>query len=195
MDIDVIDLYQVHWPVEEDIEEAWEALVKLQSEGKVRYIGVSNYNIAQMKKCQAIAPVSSLQPPYSLINREYEKDILPFCLENNIGVIVYSPMASGLLTGTMTRERIAAMPSDDWRRNSNFFKEPALTQNLALAEKLKSIGKKHGRSAGEVAIAWTLRNPAVTAAIVGGRSAGQVDGISRAWELKLSGEEIVEIGG
>jgi len=193
MDIDVIDLYQVHWPVDGDISEAWEMMAQLKAEGKIRYIGVSNYNVAQLKECQAIAPVSSLQPPYSLINRDYEKKILPFCKENNIGVIVYSPMGSGLLTGTMTRERIAAMPSDDWRRNSSYFKEPDLTKNLALAEKLKSIGKKHGHSAGEVAIAWTLQNPAVTGAIVGGRSAGQVDGICRAWELKLSSEEIADI--
>jgi len=195
MDIDVIDLYQVHWPVEDDIEEAWEMMAQLQLEGKVRWIGVSNYNIEQMKKCQAIAPISSLQPPYSLINREYEKEILPFCKENNIGVIVYSPMGSGLLTGTMTRERIADMPSDDWRKKSQYFNEPALTKNLALAEKLSAIGKKHGHSAGEVAIAWTLQNPAVTGAIVGGRSAAQVDGIYRATEVKLSLEEIVEIGG
>ncbi|NTV82905.1 MAG: aldo/keto reductase [Bacteroidales bacterium] len=193
--VDVIDLYQVHWPVDGDIEEAWEMMAQLQSEGKVRWIGVSNYNIGQMKKCQVIAPVSSLQPPYSLINRDYEKEILPFCRDNNIGVIVYSPMGSGLLTGAMTRERIAAMPSDDWRRNSDYFKEPALTRNLALAEKLKSIGEKHGRSAGEVAIAWTLRNTDVTAAIVGGRSAGQVDGISRAWDLQLTEEDLAEMEG
>jgi len=193
MNVDVIDLYQVHWPVDGDIEEAWEMMAQLQSEGKVRWIGVSNYSTAQMKQCQAIAPVSSLQPPYSLINREYEKEILPYCHENNIGVIVYSPMGSGLLTGTMTRERIAAMPSDDWRKNSIYFNEPALTRNLALAEKLKSIGKKHGRSAGEVAIAWTLKNPAVTAAIVGGRSAGQVDGISRAWDFQLTEQELAEM--
>jgi aryl-alcohol dehydrogenase-like predicted oxidoreductase len=148
-----------------------------------------------MKQCQALTPVSSLQPPYSLINREYEKEILPYCKDNNIGVIVYSPMGSGLLTGTMTRERIAAMPSDDWRRNSSYFQEPAITQNLALAEKLKAIGKKYGRSAGEVAIAWTLKNPAVTAAIVGGRSAGQVDGISRASDFQLTEEDLAEMGG
>jgi aryl-alcohol dehydrogenase-like predicted oxidoreductase len=142
-----------------------------------------------------IAPVSSLQPPYSLLNREYEKEILPFCKENGIGVIVYSPMGSGLLTGAMTRERIAAMPSDDWRRNSNYFQEPALTQNLNLVEKLKTIGAKYGRSAGEVAIAWTLQNPAVTAAIVGGRNAGQVDGISKAWDFRLSEEDKAEITG
>jgi aryl-alcohol dehydrogenase-like predicted oxidoreductase len=190
LDVDVIDLYQVHWPVEADIEEAWEMMARLKEEGKVRYIGVSNYNISQMKKCQAIAPVSSLQPPYSLISRDYEKEILPYCLEQNIGVIVYSPMGSGLLTGTMTKERIDAMPSDDWRRNSPWFQEPMLSRNLALAEKLKDVGKKYNRSAGEVAIAWTLTNPAVTAAIVGGRSAAQVDGICRATDFQLSQEDI-----
>jgi len=183
LDVDVIDLYQVHWPVEDDIEEAWEMMAQLKAEGKVRWIGISNYNIEQMKKCRAIAPVSSLQPPYSLINREYEKEILPWCLEQNIGVIVYSPMGSGLLTGTMTKERIEAMPADDWRRKSPYFNEPMLSKNLELADKLKSIGQKHGYSAGEVAIAWTLKNPAVTAAIVGGRSAAQVDGICRAAEM------------
>ena len=185
----------MHWPVDADIEEAWETLAQLKSEGKVRYIGVSNYNVEQMKRCQAIAPVSSLQPPYSLISRDYEKEILPFCKENNIGVIVYSPMASGLLTGTMSRERIAAMPSDDWRRNSPYFQEPALTKHLALAEKLKAIGKKYGRSAGEVAIAWTLRNPAVTAAIVGGRSAAQVDGIINGWDVPLTEADLAEMAG
>lgn len=193
LNIDAIDLYQVHWPVDADLEEAWEMMETLRSEGKVRYIGVSNYSIEQISKSMKIAPVSSLQPPYSLIGRDYEKEILPFCNENGIGVIVYSPMGSGLLTGAMTRERIAAMPSDDWRKNSSHFQEPALTRNLALVEKLKSIGKKYGHSAGEVAIAWTLRNPAVTAAIVGGRSAAQVDGISHAWDLKLTDEDLAEI--
>jgi len=193
LNIDAIDLYQVHWPEDADLEEAWEMMETLRLEGKVRYIGVSNYNIEQISKSMKIAPVSTLQPPYSLINRDYEKEILPFCNENGMGVIVYSPMGSGLLTGAMTRERIAAMPSDDWRKNSSHFQEPALTRNLALVEKLKSIGKKYGHSAGEVAIAWTLRNPAVTAAIVGGRSAAQVDGISHAWNIKLTGEDLAEI--
>jgi len=195
LNVDAIDLYQVHWPVDADLEEAWGMMEKLRSEGKVRFIGVSNYSVEQIRKCMKIAPVSSLQPPYSLINRDCEKEILPFCKENGIGVIVYSPMGSGLLTGTMTRERINAMPSDDWRKNSSHFQEPALTRNLALVEKLKSIGKKYGRSAGEVAIAWTLRNPAVTAAIVGGRSAAQVDGISRACDLQLTNEDLAEIAG
>ncbi|HOX77881.1 MAG TPA: aldo/keto reductase [Bacteroidales bacterium] len=189
LDVDVIDLYQVHWPVEEDIEEAWEMMATLKEEGKVRWIGVSNFNIEQMKRCLAIAPVSSLQPPYSLISRDYEKEILPWCLEQNIGVIVYSPMGSGLLTGTMTRERIQAMPADDWRKKSPFFNEPMLSKNLALADKLRVIGESQGYSAGEVAIAWTLHNPAVTAAIVGGRSAEQVEGICRAEEVGISEEE------
>ena len=195
LNVDVIDLYQIHWPVEDDIEEAWEMMAKLKEEGKVRYIGVSNFNVAQIQKCQAIAPVSSLQPPYSLIDREYEKEILPFCHAQGIGVIVYSPMGAGMLTGAMTRERIAAFPSDDWRQRSSAFTEPALTKNLELAETLKSIGKKYGRSAGEIAIAWTLRNPAVTAAIVGGRSAAQVDGICHAPEVTLTEEDIRQIQG
>ncbi|MDT8393073.1 MAG: aldo/keto reductase [Bacteroidales bacterium] len=190
---DVIDLYQIHWPVDADLEEAWEMMEQLRLEGKVRHIGVSNYDVEQIKTCREIAPASSLQPPYSLMRREYEEEVLPYCKENNIGVIVYSPMGSGMLTGAMTRERIDNMPSNDWRKNNDVFKEPELSKNLALAEKLKNIGKKHGYSAGEVAIAWTLRNPAVTAAIVGGRNAAQVEGISRASELVLSKEDLAEI--
>jgi aryl-alcohol dehydrogenase-like predicted oxidoreductase len=195
LDVEVIDLYQVHWPMDEYLEEAWEMMEKLRSEGKVRYIGVSNYSIGQMQKSLKVAPISSLQPPYSLIRREYENEILPFCKEQGIGVIVYSPMGSGLLTGAMNRERIANFPSDDWRRKSPAFQEPALSKNLKIAEVLKAIGKKHDRSAGEVAIAWTLRNPAVTAAIVGGRSALQVDGICRAGDLHLTEEDLFEIEG
>lgn len=193
LEIDTIDLYQVHWPVDADIEEAWETMSKLKTEGKVRYIGVSNFNIAQISKCLGIAPVYSLQPPYSLISRDYEEEILPFCQKQEIGVIVYSPMASGLLTGKMTHERIASLPADDWRRRSSSFQEPALSLNLKLVEKLKSVGNKYGYSAGEVAIAWTLKNPAVTAAIVGGRSAAQVDGIIKAWQLRLSESDLAEI--
>lgn len=192
---DVIDLYQVHWPVDEDIEEGWEMMEKLRQEGKVRHIGVSNFDTEQIKRCQKIAPVSSLQPPYSLIMREYEEEVLPYCKEQDIGVIVYSPMASGILTGAMTRERIKNMPDNDWRKKDHKFREPDLTRNLELAEKIKEIGKRHNCSAGEVAIAWTLRNLAVTGAIVGGRSASQVDGISRAWDIELSKEDLSEIGG
>ena len=191
--VEAIDLYQVHWPVDDEIEEAWEMMEQLRSEGKVRNIGVSNFNVSQLRRCLKIAPVSSLQPPYSIINRDYEKEVLPYCKVQGIGVIVYSPMGSGLLTGAMTRERIEAMPADDWRRNHRNFNEPALSRNLEIAATLKSIGEKHGRTAGEAAIAWTLRNPAVTAAIVGGRSTAQVDGIKRAWDLQLTGEDLLEI--
>src|SRR5437773_11799862 len=170
--VDAIDLYQIHWPdPDEEIEEGWATMAALQREGKVRNIGVSNFNVAQMKRAQAIAPITSLQPRYSLLHREIEEDILPFVSRENIGVIVYSPMASGLLTGAMTRERLANLPADDWRRHNPEFQEPKLSKNLALVERLRAIGARHGKSAGEVAIAWTLRNPAVTGAIVGARNA------------------------
>lgn len=192
--VDVIDLYQIHWPNPEgEITEGWEAMAELQAEGKIRYLGVSNFNVSQMSEVLRIAPITSLQPPYSLLDREIEQDILPFCQAHHIGVIVYSPMASGLLTGAMTRERIASMPEDDWRKRHEWFTEPQLTRNLALAQKLKEIGARHGRSAGEVAVAWTLRHPAVTAAIVGARNAGQVDGIIGAGTFRLSEQEIAEI--
>ena len=192
--VDAIDLYQIHWPnPEAEIEEGWEALAKLREEGKVRHIGVSNFSVAQMRRVQAIAPISSLQPPYSLLNRGIEAEILPYCLENNIGVIVYSPMASGMLTGAMTRDRVANFAQDDWRRRNPEYQEPRLTRNLELADLLGRIGERHGRSAGEVAIAWTLRHPAVTAAIVGGRDARQVEGIIAAGEFRLSDEEAGEI--
>jgi aryl-alcohol dehydrogenase-like predicted oxidoreductase len=192
--VDAIDLYQIHWPDPDKlVEAAWSTLAQLKQQGKVRYIGVSNFNVAQMRRAQAIAPITSLQPPYSMISPEIEKEILPFAQANNIGVIVYSPMKSGLLSGTMTRERVAAMPADDWRQRTPFFKEPQLSRNLELAELLKTIGRRHGRTAGEVAIAWTLRHPAVTAAIVGMRSAKQVDGVIGAAEFRLSADEIAEI--
>jgi aryl-alcohol dehydrogenase-like predicted oxidoreductase len=191
---DVIDLYQIHWPEPEaDLEEGWSTLAKLQEEGKVRYIGVSNFNVAQMRRAMAIAPVTSLQPPYSLISPDIEESVLPFALENNIGVIVYSPMKSGLLTGAMTRERVAALPPDDFRKRAGAFQEPNLTRNLKLADALREIGRRHGRTAGEVAIAWTLRHPAVTGAIVGMRSPEQVTGVIGALEFRLSDDEIAEL--
>ena len=192
--VETIDLYQIHWPdPEAEIEEGWTTLAELKREGKVRYIGVSNFDVAQMKRAQAIAPIDSLQPPYSLIHPEVEDEILPFCEANNIGVIVYSPMMSGLLSGRMTRERIANFPDDDWRAKSADFQEPRLSRNLELAELLRNIGARHGRSAGEVAIAWTLRLSAVTAAIVGGRGPEQVEGIIGAGTFRLSKAEIAEI--
>ena len=193
--VDVIDLYQIHWPQpDEDIEEGWTTMAELQREGKVRWIGVSNFNAEQMARAQAIAPITSLQPPYHLLKRDIEADILPYCLANNIGVISYSPMASGLLSGTMTRERIAALPADDWRSRGPNFQEPNLTANLALADKLKEIGARHGRSAGEAAIAWVLRHEAITAAIVGIRNAAQIEGLIGSGTFRLAAEEIAEIG-
>jgi aryl-alcohol dehydrogenase-like predicted oxidoreductase len=194
LDVDVIDLYQIHWPrPEEDVEEGWSTLAKLQEEGKVRWIGVSNFSVAQLKKAQKIAPVTSLQPPYSLVNRSVEDEILPFCREQNIGVINYSPMGAGLLTGAMTRDRIANLPDDDWRKRAPNFQEPRLSRHLALVEILKGIAEKHGRTPGEVAIAWTLHNPAVTAAIVGARNAEQIGGIIGALDFRLSDAEFEQI--
>jgi aryl-alcohol dehydrogenase-like predicted oxidoreductase len=188
---DVIDLYQIHWPrPDEYIEEGWEAMAELKDEGKVRHIGVSNFDVSQMERIGEIAPVETLQPPYNMLNRGVEEEILPYCGENDIGVIVYSPMRSGLLTGKMTPERVANLPSDDWRRNAQDFQEPRLSRNLELVELLEEIGADHGLSPGEVAIAWTLRHPAVTAAIVGGRRPDQVDGIIGAAELRLSKDEL-----
>ena len=191
---DVIDLYQIHWPrPDEYIEEGWEAMAELKDEGKVRHIGVSNFDVSQMERIAEIAPVETLQPPYNMLNRGVEEEILPYCGENDIGVIVYSPMRSGLLTGKMTPERVANLPSDDWRRNAQDFQEPRLSRNLELVELLEEIGADHGLSPGEVAIAWTLRQPAVTAAIVGGRRPDQVDGIIGAAELRLSEDELDRI--
>jgi aryl-alcohol dehydrogenase-like predicted oxidoreductase len=193
--VDTIDLYQIHWPVPDDeVEEGWETMARLKEEGKVRYIGVSNFSVAQMQRAQKIAPITSLQPPYSMINRNIEAEILPFCQQHGIGVINYSPMQSGLLTGAMTRERIANMPEDDFRRNTKQFKEPKLSTNLALVELLRTIGQRYGVQPGVVAIAWTLHHPAVTAAIVGGRSAKQVDGTLPAATFRLSEAEFAEIG-
>ncbi|HEY6390053.1 MAG TPA: aldo/keto reductase [Bryobacteraceae bacterium] len=192
--VDTIDLYQIHWPEpDEEIEEGWTTMAELKREGKVRHIGVSNFNASQMRRAQAIAPIASLQPPYSLISPEIEESILPYAEANGIGVIVYSPMKSGLLSGAMTRERIAALPADDFRRRVPNFQEPLLSKNLELAELLRGIGQRHGRTAGEAAIAWTLRHSAVTAAIVGMRSASQVEGVIGAADFRLSPQELAEI--
>lgn len=191
--IDVIDLYQVHWPEpDEDVEEGWAEVAKLKQEGKVRWIGVSNFSVRQIKRAASIAPVTSLQPPYSMIRRDIEPEILPYCLEANIGTLVYSPMQSGLLTGTWTRERITALPADDWRKEKNkWFQEPLLTKNLALVELLREVGQPHGKSPGVVAIAWALRHPGVTAAIVGARKTGQLKELlgAAAWRLTPAEEK------
>ncbi len=192
--VDAIDLYQVHWPdPDADIEEGWATMAKLKEEGKVRNIGVSNFTVAQMKRARAIAPITSLQPRYSLLHREVEAEILPFCARENIGVIAYSPMASGLLTGAMTRERIAALPADDWRKHHPDFQEPRLSRNLRLVSLLRTIGKRHGHTPAEVAVAWVLYNPAVTGAIVGARRPGQVRGVAGAADLRLNPREVADI--
>ncbi len=194
LSVEAIDLYQIHWPnPENEFEEGWQTMADLQKEGKVRYLGVSNFNVEQMKRVQTIAPITSLQPPYSMLNRNVEAEILPFCQQHNIGVINYSPMQSGLLTGAMTRERVQNMPEDDHRRNRKEFQEPQLTRNLALADRLKQIGARHHVEAGVIAIAWTLHHPAVTAAIVGGRNAKQVDGFLPAVDFRLSETEFDEV--
>lgn len=194
LETDVIDLYQIHWPnPNDDIEEGWSTLAQLQKEGKVRYIGVSNFNVKQIKRAEKIAPVSSLQPPYSLLNRDIEKEILPYCNKQNIGTIIYSPMASGLLSGRMTREEISFLAPDDWRRLDPEFQDPRLTKNLQLVEKLTEFGNKYNVIPGVIAIAWTLKNSNVNAAIVGGRSSEQVDEFVKAAEIQLSDEDYKEI--
>ena len=190
LQIEAVDLYQVHWPNPEDeIEEGWEALSRLREQGKIRWIGVSNFSVEQMRRVGKIAPITSLQPPYSMLRPAVEKEIFPFTQENGIGVISYSPMVSGLLTGTMTAERVGSLPADDWRRKAVEFQEPRLSRNLRLVEVLREIGHGHGVSPGVVAVAWTLHHPAVTAAIVGGRSAAQVEGLASALKFRLSEEE------
>lgn len=194
LQVEVIDLYQVHWPKpDEDLEEGWAVMADLQREGKVRWIGVSNFSVSQMERAAKIAPITSNQPPYSMINRSVEAEILPYCQKNNIGVINYAPMHSGLLTGAMSKERVAAFPPDDFRRKAKNYQEPLLSRNLAIADFLKSIASRHDVSAGVIAIAWTLHDPAITAAIVGGRNAKQVEGVASAINFRLTEAEFSEI--
>ena len=203
LQMEQVDLYQIHWPVwpaspagyvsPGSIEEAWSTMVALKDEGKVRFIGVSNFNVDQLERLRRIETPTSLQPPYSMLRPEIEQDALPYCLEHNIGVIPYSPMQSGLLTGKMTRERIAALPPGDWRRGSRFFQEPMLSKALTLVDRLRAIAEKHGRTPGEVAIAWTLRHPAITAAIVGARNPAQVDELAGALTFRLTADEAGEL--
>jgi aryl-alcohol dehydrogenase-like predicted oxidoreductase len=195
LQVDAIDLYQIHWPnPDSEIEEGWEALARLREHGKLRWIGVSNFNVEQMKRAQAIAPITSLQPPYSILRPAVGAEILPFAQANGIGVINYSPMLSGLLAGKMTPERIAAFPPDDWRRKNVEFSEPRLSRNLRLVELLREIGSAHGVTPGVVAVAWTLHNPAITAAIVGGRGPRQVEETAAALSFRLTEEECESIG-
>jgi len=193
--VDTIDLYQIHWPVEDviEVEEGWDTMAQLQDEGKARWIGVSNFNVEQMKRARAIAPITSLQPPYSLVHPDVAREILPFCKREGIGAIVYSPMASGLLTGAMTRTRIANLPHDDWRKTNPDFNEPNLSNNLALVSRLRGVGKLHGYAPGTVAVAWTLLNPAVTGAIVGARKPEQVDDVVAAATFHLTASDLAQI--
>ncbi len=202
LEIDCIDLYQMHWPVwpaspaghdPGRLEDAWETLAAMKREGKVRHIGLCNADADQLARIQRIEPVTSLQPPYSIVRREIEERTLPFCEQHGIGVIVYSPMQSGLLTGAMTRERLAALPENDWRHKGKYFQEPLLSDALRVAARLEEIGARHGHTAGQVAVAWTLRHPAVTAAIVGARRAEQVDEIANGAGLRLTTHEIEDI--
>jgi aryl-alcohol dehydrogenase-like predicted oxidoreductase len=194
--VDAIDLYQIHWPIPaEDIEEGWSALAELKAQRLVRHIGVSNFDVEQLRRIQQIAPVETLQPQYSLIERDIERAILPYTREHGIGVIAYSPMASGMLTGAMTRQRVAALPESDWRKHDERFTEPRLSQNLELVERLRAVADRHDTVPGAVAIAWTLRNRAVDGAIVGFRSPEQVDPLIDAANLELSEEDITTIEG
>jgi aryl-alcohol dehydrogenase-like predicted oxidoreductase len=194
--VDAIDLYQIHWPIPAaDVEEGWAAFAALKDEGLVRHIGVSNFDVEQLRRIQEIAPVETLQPQYSLIERDVATEILPFAEREGIGVIVYSPMGSGLLTGRMTRERIEHLDAGDWRRSDARFQEPQLSRHLALVERLKAVAERYDTTPGAVAIAWTLRNPAVDGAIVGLRRPDQVDGLLAAATLELSDEDAAELEG
>jgi aryl-alcohol dehydrogenase-like predicted oxidoreductase len=194
--IDAIDLYQIHWPIpDEDIEEGWRALAELRDEGVVRHIGVSNFDVDQLRRIQQIAPVETLQPQYSLIEREAEAELLPVAAREGIGAIVYSPMGSGLLTGRMTRARIESLADDDWRKRDERFNEPQLSPNLTLVARLEAVADRHHTTPGAVAVAWTLRNPAVDGAIVGFRRSDQVDPILPAANLELTERDVAQIEG
>jgi aryl-alcohol dehydrogenase-like predicted oxidoreductase len=200
--VERIDLYQIHWPKWQaapagddpgSIEDAWHTMSELRREGKIRYLGASNFDADQLARVHAIAPVTGLQPPYSIVRRDVENGVLPWCREHGVGVIVYSPMQSGLLSGKMTRERIASLPEDDWRRHAAWFQEPNLTIALGVVEVLRDIAARHGRTVAEVAVAWTLHNPSVTGAIVGARRADQVDEFTRAADVTLDASDLARI--
>jgi aryl-alcohol dehydrogenase-like predicted oxidoreductase len=192
--VDAIDLYQIHWPdPAADIDEGWATLAELKEQGLVRHIGVSNFDVDQLRRIQGIAPVETLQPPYSLISREIEDEILPYTREHGIGVIVYSPMGSGLLTGAMTRERISGLPDDDWRKHDARFQEPQLSEHLALVDRIRAVAARHASSPGAVAAAWTLRNPAVHGAILGFRRPDQVGAILGSGVVELTDTDVADI--
>jgi aryl-alcohol dehydrogenase-like predicted oxidoreductase len=196
LQLDVIDVYQVHWPdPDEDVEEGWTTFAELKAEGLVRHIGVSNFDVAQLRRAQAIAPVETLQPPYSLLERGIEDEILPFCEQEGIGVVCYSPMASGLLSGAMTRERIAALPDNDWRKHDARFNEPELSRNLAIVARLQTVADRHDTTPGAIAVAWTLHRPAVHGSIVGFRRPDQVEPLLTAGTIELIDDDLATIAG
>ena len=194
LNVDVIDLYQIHWPHDEEhLEEAWSTIADLIQEGKVRYAGVSNFSLQQIERVQAIHPVASLQPPYSMLECAVEGELLPYCVANDIGVVAYSPMQNGLLTGKYTKERIASLPDDDWRKESPHFTEPACNATFVLLDGLRPIAERNGKTLAQLAIAWVLRRPEVTAAIVGARRPSQIAGTAPAGDWVLSAEDVAEI--
>ena len=192
--IDVIDLYQIHWPEpEEEIEEGWAAIVDLIQAGKVRFGGVCNFNVAQLERVQRIHQVTSLQPPYSMLNRGIEAELVPWCDRHQVGILAYSPMQAGLLTGAFTRERALTLGADDWRSRSPFFIEPGLSRNLRIVDRLKAIARREGMTMAQLALAWVLRLPEVTSAIAGARRPEQIQETARAGRLVLTGEVQAEI--
>ncbi len=193
--VDVIDLYQIHWPEpDEQVEAGWQTMLDLKAEGKVRWVGVSNFDVAQLKRAAALGPVTSLQPPYSLLRRDIEAEILPHCREAGVGVLAYSPMASGLLTGAWTTERHASLPADDWRREKNrLFQEPQFSRGLRVAEGLRAVGVPHGLTPGAVAVSWVLGHPAVTGAIVGARAPGQLKELVGAAGFRLGDADAARV--
>ena len=192
--IEVIDLYQIHWPEpDEEIEEGWGTVAELVKEGKIRYGGVSNFSLEQLKRAQAIHPITSLQPPYSMLRREIEEEIMTYCGTNQIGIIAYSPMQAGLLTGKFTKERAAGLPESDWRSKHPFFMEPQLSVNLKAIDQLRKIANEKKISLSQLSLAWVLRNKEVTSAIVGARSPQQIEETAKAGDMSMTKTEVEAI--
>ncbi len=192
--VETIDLYQVHWPnPDAEIEEGWAVMPDLIKEGKIRHAGVSNFSVAQLRRAQAIHPVASLQPPYSMIDRAVEPELLPFCAEHGIGVVAYSPLQCGLLTGAFDQKRLGALPKSDWRRKNECFKQPLFHKILKLVKELRPVAEATDQTLARLAIAWILRRPEVTAAIVGARSPSQIEETAPAGDWELSAGELAEV--
>lgn len=192
--VDVIDLYQIHWPEpDEEVEEGWAAVAELVAAGKVRFAGVCNFSVGQLERAQAIHPVTSLQPPYSMLKRDIEAELVPWCERHNVGILAYSPMQAGLLTGAFTRERALALSDDDWRSRNPFFQEPQLSANLRVVDGLRPIAARLGLSVAQLALAWVLRLPTVTSAIAGARRPEQIQETVRAGNVSLDSGVVDEI--